>query len=87
MNLTIIDASMTYNEEDGYIGKVHFRAEGDREPYEITLHSKKGKDWMYSLNYLHGHGKEEEMFRMEERLEEDDELFDFLVETAKNALA
>ncbi|GBF74189.1 hypothetical protein PA598K_02521 [Paenibacillus sp. 598K] len=84
-DITIIHASMTHSPEDGYVGKVQFRAEGHRDAYEIALQSKRGKEWSYGLFFVDTSGREEEIFQMEERLEEDDELFDWLTETAMNA--
>ncbi|AJY77922.1 hypothetical protein VN24_21620 [Paenibacillus beijingensis] len=85
MEITIIQASMSYSKEDGYIGTVAFTVEGHSEPYEVALQSKKGKDWAYSLLFRHGSGKEEDILALEERLEEDDELFDRLVDAAMAA--
>ncbi|RXZ78310.1 hypothetical protein EBB07_27730 [Paenibacillaceae bacterium] len=78
---------MTHSKEDGYVGQVQFNVEGHRDAYEITLQSKKGKDWSYGLHFLDRSGSEEEIFEVEEQLEEDDELFDLLVDAAKQALA
>lgn len=86
INIQVVDASMTYSKEDGYVGKVQFGVEGHANQYEITLHSKKGKEWGYGLFFLHESGKEEELLALEDLLEEDDELFDFLVETAQDKL-
>jgi len=82
----IIDASMTYSKEDGYVGKVQFRVDGHDNEYEITLHSKRGTDWGYGLFFLHESGKEEQLLALEDELEEDDELFDSLVQAAKDKL-
>ncbi|MFD1954419.1 hypothetical protein ACFSL6_09655 [Paenibacillus thailandensis] len=86
LNVKILDAGMSYTEEDGYVGKVQFEVEGDSGGYEITLQSKRGKDWGYGLFFLKDSGDEEKLLALEERLEEDDELFDYLVETAKAEL-
>lgn len=87
MNVKILNASMSRSEEDGYVGKVQFEIEDYPGGYEIALQSKRGKDWGYGLFFLKESGDEEQLLALEERLEEDDELFDFLVETAKAALA
>jgi len=81
-----LEASMTHSKEDGYVGKVEFRVEDHKQPYEITLYSKNGKDWMYSLNFLNESGSEEEIDALEERIEEDDELYEYLIQTAKSKL-
>ncbi len=52
----------------------------------MTLQKKRGNDWMYGLIFADGLGKEEEILFVEEQLEEDDELFDTLVEAAKSTL-
>ncbi|MGO4544025.1 hypothetical protein AB4Z29_04440 [Paenibacillus sp. 2TAB23] len=86
INVKVLEATMTYSKEDGYVGKVHFGVEGHKNEYEIALHSKRGKEWGYGLFFLHESGKEEELLALEDLLEEDDELFDFLIETAKEKL-
>jgi hypothetical protein len=86
ININVLEVSMTHSKEDGYVGKVHFGVEGHVNKYEIALHSKKGKEWGYGLFFLHESGKEEELLALEDLLEEDDELFDFLVDTAKEKL-
>jgi hypothetical protein len=83
MKINTIRADMTFNEEDGYVGHVHFEVEGHRKPYEITLQSdKRGREWSYSLVFDGEPGSEEEIQALDELLEEDDELFDPLVEAA-----
>ncbi|MCZ8513526.1 hypothetical protein O9H85_14000 [Paenibacillus filicis] len=86
MNIDIIDAAMSHSKEDGYIGRVEFSVEHQAHPYEITLHSKNAKEWMYSLNFARESGPEKDILLLEEQLEEDDELFDRLVEAAKSRL-
>ncbi|RIX51690.1 hypothetical protein D3P08_14795 [Paenibacillus nanensis] len=86
LKIDIKNASMTYSKEDGYVGKVQFGVEGHENEYEITLHSKRGTDWGYGLFFLHESGKEEQLLALEDELEEDDELFDTLVEAAKAKL-
>lgn len=89
MNITILKAQLQYSEEDkGYAGFVHFEVEGHKVPYELTLLSKKKRDddWMYSINFLTGHGSEEHILAVEEQLEENDDLFDSLIDAAKAAL-
>ncbi|MEK3882286.1 hypothetical protein [Paenibacillus sp. PL2-23] len=86
MRIDIMDASMTYSKEDGYVGKVQFGVEGHDNQYEITLHSKKGKEWGYGLFFLHESGKEEQLLALEDELEDNDDLFDSLVEAAKAKL-
>ncbi|MEF3302364.1 hypothetical protein [Paenibacillus sp. GYB003] len=85
MDWTITGAEMTHSKEDGYSGKVRFTLEGHRSAYEVTLLSKKGTDWDYSLSFAKESGSEQEIETAERRLEEDDELFDALVEAAVHA--
>lgn len=86
MNIQVIDAAMDYSEEDGYVGRVEFSVQGQPAAYEITLQSKKARDWSYSLHFAKESGAEEDILLLEERLEEDDELFDQLVEAAMSRL-
>ncbi|EXX86950.1 hypothetical protein BG53_04585 [Paenibacillus darwinianus] len=86
MKLTIIDAGLTFSKEDGYVGYVHFEAEGHKEPYEMTLQKKNGKEWSYGLFFLNASGGEEQLFEVEELLEESDEAFDELITAAKRTL-
>jgi predicted RNase H-like HicB family nuclease len=87
MKMTIIEAAMTYSKEDGYVGKVQFQVDTHKYPYEIALHSKKGKEWSYGLFFLNEPGAEEDIFAVEDYLEENDEAFEQLVEAARKALA
>lgn len=87
INITVLDAAMTFTKEDGSVGKVHFGVEGHDSQYEITFHkSRKAKEWGYGLFFLNESGNEDQLLELEDMLEEDDELFDFLVETAKEKL-
>lgn len=85
--ITVLHTEMSYSKEDGYVGKVQFGVEGHSNQYEIALQSKRGNDWGYGLFFLHESGNEEQLNELEERLEEDDELFDFLIDSAKSSLA
>ncbi|HEY0828083.1 MAG TPA: hypothetical protein VGE40_08310 [Bacilli bacterium] len=84
MNIIIHQAEMKYTKETGYIGNVQFQAEGHKEPYEITLHSKDGKEWSYGLHFSHEPGIEEEIYLVETEIDEDDEFFDKLIQAAKD---
>lgn len=86
MELNILNARMTHSKEEGYIGKVEFAVTGHREPYEITLHSKNGKEWSYGLFFLKESGDENEIVAVEDLLEEDDEAYYKLIDAAKAAL-
>lgn len=86
MKLEITAAEMSYSKEDGYLGKVLFTLEGHRSAYEITLQSNKGREWSYSLIFAKESGIEAEIEAAEALIEEDDDLFDALVEAAKSSL-
>lgn len=86
MNIRIMNAEMNHSKEDGYVGKVEFEVENHKRPYEMTLHSKNAKEWMYSLHFLNESGSEEEILSVEDYLEESDEGFDQLVDAAKSKL-
>ncbi|GIP14683.1 hypothetical protein J40TS1_03250 [Paenibacillus montaniterrae] len=86
MNVTIIHAQMTYTKQDGYVGSVHFEVEGHQQAYEMALQSKKGADWGYGLFFLAGSGNEEQLLQVEDEIEENDELFESLIEAGMAAL-
>ncbi|TJY44268.1 hypothetical protein E5161_02450 [Cohnella pontilimi] len=86
MKTNILQAIMTHSEKDGYLGHVRFEVEGHKQPYELTLQSDGRLDyWNYSLNFANQPGSEEEIDTVERAVEEDDELFDRLVEAALNS--
>jgi hypothetical protein len=85
--IKVLEASMVYSKEEGHVGKVAFEVENHKQPYEIMLYSKKGKEWSYSLNFLQEPGGEEEIEALEELLEENDEIYEQLVEAAKIKLS
>jgi hypothetical protein len=86
MKINIQKADMTHSKENGYVGHVEFNVEAHKEPYEITLYSKNGKEWSYGLHFLNASGIEEEIFAVEELIDENDEYFDQLVDAAKAVL-
>jgi hypothetical protein len=86
MNLSIVKATMEHNKEEGYLGKVQVEVEGHKSLYEITLHSKKGRDWGYALHYLDASGPDGEIDALDAFLEEDDDAFDRIVEAARESL-
>lgn len=87
MNIRIIEAKMSHNEQDGYLGYVHFEVEGHKQPYELTLQSEKRlDDWNYALHFLNESGSEQEIEAVERAIEEDDDFFDRLVEAALDEL-
>ncbi|WP_152398021.1 hypothetical protein [Paenibacillus cellulositrophicus] len=86
MDFTIIEAGMKLDEERHYVGHTIFTLEGHKSKYEVTFFSKKGDDWDYSLNYADESGSEEEMLQADARLEEDDDLFDALLDAAMDTM-
>lgn len=87
MKLNIVEANMHQDEEGAFLGKTIFEVEGHKAAYEITFYSKRGKEWDYSLNYASESGIEAEFLMVDGKLEEDDELFDMLLEAAEQTLA
>jgi hypothetical protein len=86
LKIIIQKAEMTHSKENGYVGNVEFLVETHKEPYEITIYSKNQKEWSYGLHFLNASGSEEEIFAVEELLDENDEYFNLLVDAAKAAL-
>lgn len=87
MNVQILNAKMTYTKDDGHVGAVHFQVEGHPKPYEMALHkSRKAKEWGYGLFFLAGSGDEDLLLEVEDEIEENDELYEKLVEAAIAAL-
>ena len=86
MDVKIINARMTQSKEDGFVGAVQFEVEGHQQAYEMALQSKRGKDWGYGLFFLDGSGNEEQLLLVEEEIEENDELFERLIEAGIAAL-
>lgn len=85
VKINILGAEMRRT-EDGYVGAVRFEVEGHRHPYEAALHSKDGKDWAYGLFFMSDSGSERDIDRVEAYLEENDEAFDMLVDSAWRTL-
>ncbi|MBY9079287.1 hypothetical protein KIH86_22735 [Paenibacillus sp. HN-1] len=85
MSVSIKEAVMRRDEEGSYVGKTVFELEGHKAGYEINFFSKKGKDWDYSLSFADEPGSEEQFLELDARLEEDDELFDLLLDAALDA--
>ncbi|MEX2415906.1 MAG: hypothetical protein WD424_07165 [Paenibacillaceae bacterium] len=83
MNITISKARMNYDIETGYTGQVEFAVEGHKCPYEVMMHSLKGNEWSYGLHFLGEPGNEEEIFALDEYIEDNDECFDQLIEAAR----
>jgi hypothetical protein len=86
MDARIMETVMDHSKEDGYLGRVIFEWQDKSTQFELTLQSKNARDWNYSLSFAKESGSEEEILALETRLEEDDELFDALVDAAMGAL-
>lgn len=87
MKVNVVEAQMHQDNEGAFLGKTIFEVEGHKAAYEITFYSKKGKEWDYSLNYAAESGIEAEFLSVDEKLEEDDDLFDMLLEAAEQTLS
>nr|WP_145408537.1 hypothetical protein [Paenibacillus sp. MER 99-2] len=85
VNIEVIRAEMRREDEKLYVGNTVFKAEGTQSHYEITFMSKNGKDWDYSLHFTEQSGDEEELLRMDELLENDDDLYNQLLDAALDA--
>ncbi|CAM2881670.1 hypothetical protein PASE110613_05750 [Paenibacillus sediminis] len=86
MSVNIVSAVMNVTEDRKYVGKTVFKYENHKAPYEITFYSEKGKDWDYSLSFASKSGDEEQFLQVDARIEEDDELFDTLLDAALDTL-
>ena len=86
MEISIIHASMTKDDESGYVGSIQFEVKGHKAPYELTLQSKRGRDWGSSLSFLRESGLDEEIDAVDVYLDEDDDAFYRLVQAAKDTL-
>lgn len=78
-------AGMQRSDEDHFIGYTIFAYEGHAEPYEITFYSKDGRNWDYSLNFADEPGLEEQFLAVDELIENNDDLFDDLLDAAIEA--
>lgn len=83
--LTIERADMRRDEENNFVGYAVFTMEGQAAAYEITFLSKNGKDWDYSLNFAGESGPEEDFLKVDTLIEENDDLFDDLLDAAIDA--
>ena len=85
MTVEIIRAEMRREDEKSFVGSTVFKTAGDKSVYEITFMSKNGKDWDYSLHFTEQSGDEEELLKMDELLENDDDLCNQLLDAALDA--
>lgn len=76
---------MERNEDKRFIGRVNLRVENHKQPYEVILDSKNMKDWGYALYFLRESGPEEEIDALDAYLDEHEEVFERMVQAAKDA--
>ncbi|AJS58798.1 hypothetical protein [Paenibacillus sp. IHBB 10380] len=86
MNVHIESADMKKNEDGHFIGHTLFSIEGYKDSYELTFFSKRGKEWDYSINFAKESGKEEDLLTIDKLIEEDDDLFDQLLDAALDSM-
>ena len=82
MNIHIEHVDMKRNEDQHFVGHTVFSIEGKKDVFEITFFSKRGKEWDYSLNFAKEPGSEEDLLRLDQLLEEDDDLYNQLLDAA-----
>lgn len=85
MSIEIIRAEMRREDEKSFVGSTVFKTDGGKSVYEITFMSKNGKDWDYSLHFTEQSGDEEELLKMDELLENDDDLYNQLLDLTLDA--
>lgn len=85
MNINIREAKMEELPDGTLVGAVVFEAEGHRSLYELSLRNEKNH-WDYSLHFSNESGSDEEIAAVSDRIDEDDELFDRLLDAALDAL-
>ena len=85
MKIEIIRAEMRREDEKSFVGSTVFKTDDDKSVYEITFMSKNGKDWDYSLHFTEQSGDEEELLKMDELLENDDDVYNQLLDAALDA--
>lgn len=86
MSYNIISATMHRDEEKHWLGHTVFTIGESKTEYEISFFSKNGKDWDYSLHFAGEPGAEEEFLQLDARLEEDDDLYDDLLDAAIDSI-
>ncbi|WP_318245285.1 hypothetical protein [Paenibacillus gallinarum] len=86
MSYNIIRASMHRDEEKHWLGNTVFTIGESKTEYEISFFSKNGKDWDYSLHFAAEPGVEEEFLQLDARLEEDDDLYNDLLDAAIDSI-
>ncbi|MEK5032040.1 hypothetical protein MKY96_11370 [Paenibacillus sp. FSL R7-0302] len=82
MNLEITKAEMKRVEDRSFVGRTVFTLENHRSPYEITFYSSRGTEWDYSLSFAGESGSEEQFLEVDALLENDDDLYNQLLDAA-----
>lgn len=82
MSLEIISAEMSRKEDRSYVGRTIFTLENHKSPYEITFFSTRGTEWDYSLSFAGEPGSEEQFLETDALLENDDDIFNQLLDAA-----
>ena len=86
MKFEITHAEMHKSEDRIYLGKTVFVVEGHKEPYEVTFHSKRGRELDYSLHFHAEPGDEEQLLKVDAFLENNDDAFDAVLDAALDTL-
>jgi hypothetical protein len=84
MKLHVIEARMEQDKDRSYSGFVRFRTDSGETVYELSLGSKDGGEWLYNLHFTEASGNDEQMDAVSELIDEDDEIFDELLQSALN---
>ncbi|AIQ24210.1 hypothetical protein NYE25_06110 [Paenibacillus sp. FSL E2-8871] len=82
MNLEIVSAEMSRKEDKSYVGRTIFTLENHKAPYEITFFSTRGTEWDYSLSFAGEPGSEEQFLETDALLENDDDVYNQLLDAA-----
>lgn len=82
MNVQIIKAELKREEDKSYVGRTVFTLDNHKSPYEITFFSKRGSEWDYSFSFAYEPGSEEQFLEIDTLLENDDDLFNQLLDAA-----
>ncbi|WP_248930902.1 hypothetical protein [Paenibacillus hamazuiensis] len=78
--MRIINVKASHSKDKGYLGHVEVGMDGHKSTYEVTLQSDDSRNWNYSLNFAKESGSEEEIEQLEDLIEEDDDVFNALVD-------
>jgi len=85
MTVQITSADMRRNEDGSFVGKTIFSLDNHKAQYEITFYSKKGSEWDYSLSFAGEPGSEEQFLETDALLENDDDVYNQLLDAAIDA--